>query len=120
MDEPSTPWPLIQRVISVAGNPQDTSSPAAVTIQLRDAAGHDYTLRLSSAAAVGLCTLLSTHPRMRQTFRELAGTDRFRVDEFTPAFEIYIEPETYADRTKLMAALSALAADDTQFWFAIN
>jgi elongation factor G len=120
MDEPSAPWPLIQRVIAVAGNPQDTSSPAAVTIQLRDTAGHDYTLRLSSAAAVGLCTLLSIHPWMRQTFRELAGTDRFRVDEFVPAFDIYIEPETHADRTKLMAALSALAADDTQFSFAVD
>jgi elongation factor G len=120
MDELSTPWPLIQRVIAVAGNPQDTSSPAAVTIQLRDATGHDYTLRLSSAAAVGLCTLLSTHPRMRQTFRELAGTDRFRVDEFTPAFEIYIEPETHADRTKLVAVLSALATDESQYCFAIN
>src|SRR5580693_2659491 len=115
MDEPSTPWPLVQRVVAVAGNPQDTSSPAAVTIQLRDAAGHDYTLRLSSAAAVGLCTLLSTHPRMQQTFRELAGTDRFRVDEFTPAFEIYIEPETHADRTKLVAALSALATDESRY-----
>jgi elongation factor G len=120
MDEPSAPWPPIQRVIAVAGNPQDTSSPAAVTIQLRDAAGHDYTLRLSSAAAVGLCTLLSTHPRMQQTFRELAGTDRFRVDEFVPAFETFIEPNTDADRSKLMAALSALAADDTQFCFASN
>lgn len=119
MDEPSAPWPLIQRVIAVAGNPQDTSSPAAVTIQLRDAAGHDYTLRLSSAAAVGLCTLLLSHPR-QQTFRDLAGTDRFRVDEFVPAFETYIEPETDTDRTKLMAALSALAADDTQFYFAVN
>jgi elongation factor G len=120
MDEPSAPWPLIQRVIAVAGNPQDTSSPAAVTIQLRDAAGHDYTLRLSSAAAVGLCTLLSTHPRMRQTFRELAGTDRFRIDELVPVFEIYIKPETDTDRTKLVAVLSALAADDTQFSFAIE
>jgi elongation factor G len=44
----------------------------------------------------------------------------FKVDDFAPAVEIYIEPESDGDPARLAAALSALAADRPNFQFAFD
>jgi hypothetical protein len=127
MEEPSAQWPLIVRAVDMTSGPNDASlsdiansSAAAVTIRLSDVTGYFHTLRLSSAAAVGLCVMLSNYPPARQTLVELVETRPFRTDPFAPAIEIYIEPEIEADRAKLRVALSELATDHAQFRFAIH
>jgi len=44
----------------------------------------------------------------------------FKVDDFAPAVEIYIEPESDGDPARLAVALSALAADRPNFQFAFD
>src|ERR1700722_16498631 len=91
-----------------------------VTVHLPDNTGKVHTLRLTTAAAVGLCVMLSNHSDAKQALAELYSSIPFRVDQFAPAVEIKIEPNTDVDRSKLGAALSALAADNAQFCFAMN
>lgn len=91
-----------------------------VTVHLPDNKGKVHALRLTSAAAVGLCVMLSNHSDAKQVLAGLYSSRPFRVDQFAPAVEIKVEPKTDADRSKLGATLSALAADNAQFCFSMN
>lgn len=113
-DAPSSPL-IVAKGMSTA-----IDRAGAVTVQLPDNKGKIHTLRLTSAAAVGLCVMLSNHSDAKQALAELYSSRPFRVDQFAPAIEIKVEPKTDVDRLKLGAALSALAVDNAQFCFAMN
>src|SRR5580700_9915844 len=111
MEKIPADWPLIVGAIDMRSAPDGTlpNSPAAVEIQLSDVKGQTHALKLSSAAAVTICSFLVNYPEAKRPVAEQRVNRPFRIDQFAPAIDLLIESKSDVDLAKLADALSALA-----------